>query len=107
MENKDLNREERILNSLSGLQKATAPDFFYTRLIGRMQTEMEVKRKPFFMLRPVFVTASLLIVLIVNVISLGLLDKQPVQKDTVHANKPATIESFAEAYNMGTTSVYE
>lgn len=107
MENKDLNREDRILNSLSGLQKVNAPDFFYTRLIGRMQNEIEVKRKPFFVLRPVFVTASLLIVLIVNVISIGQLNKQPVQKDTVHSNKPATIESFAEAYNMGTTSVYE
>ena len=107
MENKDFNREDRILNSLSGLQKATAPDFFYTRLIGRMQNEIEVKRKPFFVLRPVFVTASLLIVLIVNVISIGQLDKQPVQKDMVHSNKPATVESFAEAYNMGTNSVYE
>ncbi len=107
MHNEDLNREDRILNSLAGLQKSTAPDFFYTRLIGRMQNEMEVKRRPFFVLRPVFVTASLLIVLIINVISLGQLDKQPLQKDTVHSNKPATIESFAEAYNMGTTSVYE
>ena len=107
MEDKDLNKADRILNSLDGLQKASAPDFFYTRLIGKMQDDVEVKRKPFFVLRPVFVTASLLVVLVVNVISIGQLNKKPLQKDTVRSEKPATIESFAEAYNMGTTTVYE
>ena len=107
MENKDLNRADKILNSLDGLQKASAPDFFYTRLIGRMQQEIEVKRKPFLSLKPVFITASLLLVLIINIISLTQFNKVPQQKAVVHADKPATIESFAQAYNMETGSVYE
>ncbi len=107
MKNNHLNRAEKILNSLDGLQKAEVPDFFYTRLAGRMQNEIEIKRKPFFLLRPAFITTLLLVVLIINIISLTRLDKKPVQKDIVKTNKPATIESFAEAYNMQTESPYE
>ena len=107
MENKNLNRADRILNSLVGLQKATAPDFFYTRLNGRMQNETETKRKTYFMLRPAFITSSLVIILAMNIISLSHFSKQAVQKDTVQSGKPATIESFADAYNMGSTNVYE
>ena len=104
MEDNNTNRAERILNSLGGLQKAAAPDFFYTRLIGRMQNEMEPVKKPFFLLRPAFITTALLLVLIVNIVSLTQLNKQ---KAPVSSNKPATIESFAKAYNMETGSVYE
>ena len=107
MENKDLNRADRILSSLDNLQKATAPDFFFTRLTGRMQNELETKRKPFFILRPAFITAALGVVLIFNVISLTQLNAPTTQKVTVQSGKPATIDSFAEAYNMGTASVYE
>ncbi|MEI9958668.1 MAG: hypothetical protein WDM90_20695 [Ferruginibacter sp.] len=102
------NKEERILNSLTGLQKATAPDFFYTRLIGKMQNEMEPKAKPFLLLRPAFITSALFVLLVVNVFSIIKFDKVPQQQNaTVQSSKPATIESFAEAYNMNTASVYE
>jgi hypothetical protein len=101
------NRSEKILNSLTGLQKAGAPDFFYTRLMGRMQNEMEPQSKPFLLLRPAFVTAALFVVLIVNVFSILKFSKAPESKPTVQSSKPATIESFANAYNMNTESVYE
>ena len=102
------NKEERILNSLDGLKKTEAPDFFYTRLIGRMQHEIEPKTKPFLLLRPVFFTSALFLVLVVNVFSIIKFDKAPLQQNaTVQSSKPATIESFADAYNMNTVSVYE
>ncbi len=90
------------MGSLEGLQKAAAPEFFYTRLTGRMQEDPGQVRKPFLLLRPAFVTAALSLVLVVNIISLMKLDKQPVQ-----TNKPATIESFATAYSLNTDAVYE
>jgi hypothetical protein len=93
-------RTEEILESLDGLQKATAPYFFYTRLAGRMQNEMPVKRKTFLLLRPAFVTAVLSIVLVLNVASLLLLNDKPKQEK-------ATIESFAEAYDLNSPSFYE
>jgi len=102
------NKEQRILNSLTGLQKATAPDFFYTRLIGKMQNEIVPKAKTFLLLRPAFITSALFVVLVVNVLSIIKFDKAPQQQNaTVQSTKPATIESFAEAYNMNTASVYE
>ena len=103
MENNDSNnRVDKVMESLNGLQKAVAPDFFYTRLTGSMQKEPEPVRKPFFLLRPAFITAALSLVFIINIFSLTQLNKQKTQ-----TNKPATIESFATAYNINTESVYE
>ena len=101
------NKEEKILNSLTGLQKAAAPDFFYTRLQARMQRELEPKRKTIFLLRPSFVTSTLMLVLVINIFSILKFNKIPEQKATVQSSKPATLESFAEAYNMNAASVYE
>ena len=105
---KNTNKAESILNSLAGLQKADAPDFFYTRLIARMQQEMQPKRKPMLLLRPAFATTALVVILMLNVFSIIQFSKTPKQNNTVqHSGKPATIESFANAYNMNTESVYE
>jgi len=103
-----MNKEDKILNSLGGLQKAAAPDFFYTRLIGRMQKDMAPAQKTVLLLRPAFITAALFVLLLVNVFSIINFNKVPEQKAaTIDSNKPATIESFAQAYNLGTESVYE
>jgi len=108
MQNNNTNqRTERILASLDGLQRTPAPDFFYTRLTGRMQHEARTEKEKFFLLRPAFVTAALSLVLIINVFSLMKLDRQPGKKENMHSNKPATIESFADAYGMNSLSVYE
>lgn len=100
--------EERVLSimeSLGGIQPAVAPDFFYTRLKGKMQPAVE--KKTFFILRPAFITATLALLFIVNIVSLVQTAKAPKQDSPVVFSKPATIESFAAAYNMNTGSVYE
>ena len=107
MENKPINRTDRILSSLDGIQRSAAPGFFYTRLTGRMQIELEAKRNGFVLLRPAFITASLVLALVINFVSLDHLKNQIVQNDTDQSGKPATIESFAEAYQMNATTVYE
>jgi len=108
MENRDReNRIDRILTSIDGLEKAAAPDFFYTRLTGRMQRELDQKRRPFFVLRPAFATAALSIVLIINVIFLTQWNSQPAKDTSTQPNKPATIESFAKAYDLDASSLYE
>ena len=95
-------RTEKILNSLGGLQKAAAPDFFYTRLLGRMQNRLENAPKTIFLLRPAFLTAALSVVLLANIIALQKMDTQQKSSNT---NK-ATIESFAAAYNLNGTTSY-
>ena len=100
------NRTERILNSLDGLQKNEAPDFFYTRLIGRMQNEIPGKKNR-LMLRPAVLTISLLVVLLLNIVALTKLNHQPETKKIQQSNESATIQSFANAYNLTAESVYE
>lgn len=97
-----------IMESLGGIQPAVAPDFFYTRLRARMEQPV-AEKKTFFMLRPVFITATLAVLLIANVISLLQTDKLPKQEpSSAVQSKPATIESFATAYDINTgSSVYE
>ena len=108
MENMDNERGiDRIMGSIDGLEKAGVLDFFYTRLKGRMQREMEGKRKPFFLLRPAFVTGALSVVLVINIIFLTQMNQQHQQNKTAPPNKPATIESFAKAYDLDATSLYE
>ena len=94
-------RIEQIMGSLDTIQKAEAPDFFYTRLTGKMQQEHE--HRTIFVLRPAFITAVMTVLLIVNVVSLFTMDKVKPNP----ASGPAGIESFAKAYDMNSGSVYE
>ena len=99
---------ESIMKSLGGMQPAAAPDYFYTRLKGRMQREESAEEKPFFLLRPAFISSALVLFLVINVAVLFHLKQDVPQPVSFHHdNRPATIESFAAAYNMGTQSVYE
>ncbi len=100
-------REDKILNSLNGLQKSMAPDFFYTRLIGRMQNELPEKRSRPLLLKPVMLTISLSVVLVLNIVALTKLNQQPGAKKILNPNETATIQSFANAYNLTAETVYE
>jgi hypothetical protein len=99
-------RIESIMTSLGGIQPAVTTDFFYTRLKGKMQPAAD--KKTIFILRPALITAALSIFLIVNVFSLLTMAKTPKQHFSEENNKPATIESFAKAYDLNASeSVYE
>ena len=99
-------RVEIILESLGGIQPALAPDFFYTRLKGKMQPVEN--KKTFFLLRPAFITIALAVLFIANVISLLQTGNNVIKQDAATVtSKPASIESFASAYNINTESVYE
>ncbi len=60
---------EEILSSLDGMDKAVAPDFFYTRLRAKMEAGFipSVTRRP-LLLRPVFVMGTLLLVMVINAV---------------------------------------
>ena len=59
-------KTEEILNSLDGIGRATAPEFFYTRLKARMEKELLKKNQRPWILRPAFAIATLALILIVN-----------------------------------------
>jgi hypothetical protein len=95
-----------IMESLGGIQPAAAPDYFYTRLKGKIQP-VAVK-KAIFLLRPAFITAALSLFLILNVFSLLNINREPNQHFSSQNSKPATIESFVKAYDLNTAeTVYE
>ena len=107
MKNELTKREAAIMASLDGLQPAEVPPYFYTRLLARMQNELVKKKEPLFLFRPAFLTASLSLVLIVNIVFLVQSKVQHRSPSSQRSDSEATIESFADAYNLNTTAVYE
>ncbi|MFZ9694543.1 MAG: hypothetical protein ACO3AY_01565 [Chitinophagaceae bacterium] len=65
MKNGLQNRIETILSSLDQVQRASAPDYLYTRIKGRLQSE-ESKNSSFWLLRPVPLIGLLSLFLIIN-----------------------------------------
>ncbi|MEO7393647.1 MAG: hypothetical protein ABIU11_01825 [Chitinophagaceae bacterium] len=105
MNNKRNNKVEDILGSLDGNQRASAPDFFYTRLKARMEKGFEPVRYKSWALRPVYAMAAFVIVLLINV---------AVILQGVNSNEPATanienetIQSIAAEYNLNDTITEE
>jgi hypothetical protein len=98
-------RIDEIMGSLDHIEAATAPDFFYIRLAGKMQPAEN--RETFFMLRPAFITGMLCLLLTANIVALLKVTKTPKQASTEANSKPAGIESFSDAYQMNTQNLYE
>lgn len=87
---------EKTLNSLEGIKRAEPKPFFYTRLQAKMEQKLRPKASPSWSVRPVYVFATLAIVLMLNVVTIVTFTKsnqQPQQNET---------ESFAKAYGLET-----
>ena len=106
MKKKPAHSEKSILSSISGIQPAEVPPYFYTRLAARMQNEPGDKKESFFLLKPAFLTASLSFLLIVNIVFLLQFNSQHLPASN-QSNNIATIQSFSDAYNLDATAVYE
>ena len=104
------NKAQRLLSSLDNIEKAAAPDFFYTRLVGRMQ-HMQQESTIRLQLRPVILTICLSVVLCLNIIVLTRSNTVSEAKGNLPAvatnGSENTVQSFANAYNLNAESVYE
>jgi hypothetical protein len=99
MDTKRNNRVEETLNSLDGCKRATAPDFFYTRLRARMERELTSKSKSRnWVLRPVYIVSALFLVLALNVFVL--LSGQDETTTTTADNNESFQQSMASEYNL-------
>jgi hypothetical protein len=102
MDNKRNNKIEDILSSLDANQRASAPDFFYTRLKARMEKELNKGRQA-WILRHAYALAALAMLLIVNAVVI-------LQKDETDVNTTAdneTVQSAAEYYSMNDNTIYD
>ncbi len=103
--NNDRNKKiEEILGSLDGVQKVTAPDFFYTRLTAKMEKGLEAATKKHWVLRPAFAVAALVVVLLIN--AAVILQGDAAKSNT--ANDSETLQSIAAEYSLNdNTSLYD
>lgn len=62
------NRPDDILNSLDGVKRAPVPDFFYTRLMARMEKGIPENSNRVWILRPAYVVVALLLIVAINVV---------------------------------------
>lgn len=97
------NRTEEILSSIDKIERATAPDFFYTRLKARMERENESPARPWF-LKPAYTFAVLFIVLVINAF---VLFKGNLLKSSEGISENDTMLSIAAEYNLNDNSVYD
>ena len=94
---------EEILSSLDGIKKASAPDFFYTRLNARMENELvKVSGKP-RVWRPVYAFAALFLILAINTIVI----LSSNQAKNVNDSDTEVMQSIAAEYNINTNLTYE
>jgi len=96
-------RIEEILGSLDGLKRAPAPDFFFTRLKAKMESRLASPERRPVLLRPVFVVASLLLVLLLNAL---VVLKSGSAEETV-LTELETEQSIAADYSINTNLTYE
>ena len=89
-----------ILQSIEGIQRAEAPDFFYTRLMGRMQ--QPVIPPALWIKKPVLAFATLLLLLVLNITAIS---------QFLHKREPAAqqsgIQGFASEYGLDGSSSYQ
>jgi len=97
------NKTEEILNSLDGIKKIQAPDFFYTRLKAKMETSPPIKQAG-GIFRPAYVIAFLALLIVFNLISL--IKQNNAQNNTISA-EPENSQTIASAYNLDDNLSYE
>ena len=92
-----------VLNSLEGIQRAKAPAFFYTRLRGRMERELENTGGPLVRLltKPALALSLAAVILILNATAI----LEMWQQETPASEN--TQQLVASDYPMSTYPVYD
>ncbi len=67
MEKENQKRPDELLKSIEAIQRAPAPDFFYTRLKARMEKQEHSARSGSVILRPAFIISGLVLLVLFNV----------------------------------------
>jgi hypothetical protein len=101
--NKDQNKKiDEILSSLDNCQRASLPDFFYTRLKARMEKGMEVKsvtQRP-LVLRPIFALTALAAVIIINAFVIFQKDDKSNIDNNTALSEAESLQSIAAEYSL-------
>ena len=101
MEKQNINKIDSILNSLDKVERAAAPDFFFTRLKARMENELLPARGVFAKLRPAYAMVAWMLILFINAVVIFS------QKQSVDAasNENETMQSIASEYRINNNNL--
>lgn len=96
---------EQILNSINSIEQAEMPPFFETRLKATMQNKVAYRNNWYYVKKPVVVSITLLVMLIINVylLSKSSSDKNISKAESTEKN---SIESINNDYQLFTNSTY-
>jgi len=96
MKQNEQNRVEQVLNAWDGAKRAEAPAFFYTRLRARMDAQQTGDETPKnWILKPAFVVASLVLVIIINAFIYFQNDNS-----TISSSYDESIQTIAAEFNL-------
>ncbi len=95
--------EESLLESVKGMERATAPAFFYTRLKARMEKEKMINPVFRWFTQPAVSLSFVAVVLIMNIMTITKMFRSP-DPDT-DFNEIATI--MASEYGIANYPVYD
>jgi hypothetical protein len=95
---------ERTLNSLDGAGRATAGDFFFTRLQARLQQKGNStwERVTGWIARPSVAITGLILILLLN----GIIVVRQLKQDTP-VTEQSSVQAFAEEYPLQTPAIYD
>lgn len=94
---------EEILNSLDGIRRAEAPDFFYTRLKARMERGWDTPQPVAKKLFPAYALAAVILLMLINVFLL-LTRNHTTAGDPVASGESETLQSLAADNNINDVS---
>lgn len=100
---KNYNIEEEYLDSLKGMQRASAPAFFYTRLMARIEKERQQSPVIRFLTNPAVAMSVVALVLILNIMTI--VRMTDTENSTSDIQEIATV--IANEYNVSSYSVYD
>lgn len=93
---------EEILNSLDGCERVPAPDFFYTRLKAKIERSVLPESSRSWLLRPVYVMAGVLVVMLVN--AFVLFSRSSSTTDSTPTDAAESIQAIAAEYSLNDNS---
>lgn len=92
---------EEILSSLDGVKRASAPDFFYTRLKAKMEKNLAPVASKRRVLYPAYALAAVLIVMLINA---AIIFTKNNTNDTAFTGDSETLQSIAAEYSISDVS---
>jgi hypothetical protein len=94
---------DQLLESFDGIQKASAPDFFHTRLMAKLERDQPNQKSTAWggMLKPLPILAVLGCLIALNIYTLSTMVKGETQLST---SQQGGIVSFASEYDLYNTA---